>query len=52
MDVGIWLQKLNAAAVTMHVAKAAYVHQDVKTQTVARAKCPQKFVMSPAMLRT
>ena len=43
------LLNLRAAAVAMHIAKAAYVHQDVKLELLPRVEAPQKFVMPSAM---
>ena len=43
------LLNLRAAAVAMHVAKAAYVHQDVKLKLLPRMEAPQKLIMPSAM---
>jgi len=43
------LHDLNAAAVPMHVAEAADVHQDVEAKLLARGKCTRQFVVLPAM---
>src|SRR6478672_2881696 len=39
------LLNLRAAAVAMHVAKAAYVHQDVKLKLLAGVEAAQKLIM-------
>ena len=43
------LLNLRAAAVAMHVAKAAYVHQDVKLKLLPGVEAPQKLIMPAAM---
>ena len=47
----ITLQQLRAAAVPMHVAEAADVHQNVEAQAVRRGKGARQFVMFAAVLR-
>ena len=43
------LLNLRTAAVAMHVAKAAYVHQDVKLELLPGVEAPQKLIVPPAM---
>src|SRR5436305_530909 len=43
------LLNLNASPVTMHVPKAANIHQDVEPELLARAKCAKHLIMSAAM---
>src|ERR1700735_676376 len=50
MDVGVGLQELNASAVTVHVAEAADVHEDVETETMTSAEGAEEFVVATAVL--
>src|SRR5438270_4588001 len=43
------LLNLGAAAVAMHIAKAADVHEDVKLELLPSIEAPQKFIMPNAM---
>jgi hypothetical protein len=49
VKVGVRLQELNAAAVTVHIAKAADVHEDVESEAVACTEGSEKFVVTPAV---
>src|ERR1019366_5684599 len=46
------LHDLNAAAVAMHIAKAADVHQNVEAELLTGAVGARNLVMTPAMAQT
>ena len=52
VGTGKRLQDLNAAAMTVHVAEAADIHQNVEPQTLPGREFAQQFVMPAAMPRT
>src|SRR5260221_12489890 len=45
------LLDLNAAAMAVHVAEAANVHQDVEAELLAGAESAQHFVVASAMMQ-
>src|SRR5208337_2740561 len=45
------LEHLHAAAVAMHIAESADVHEDVEFERLARGKLAQQFVVTAAMTR-
>src|SRR5208283_2496639 len=49
MSGGIVLHNLHAAAMTMHIAEAADVHQDVEAELLPGAEGARNFVMTAAM---
>src|SRR6266567_707478 len=49
MQSGKSLVNLCAAAVAMHIAEAANVHQNVKGKLLAAMEAPQELIMRPAM---
>ena len=51
VDVGVALQELDAAAMAMHVAEAADVHEDVEAEAVPGAEGAEQLVVASAMLR-
>ncbi len=46
---GVVLHNLHAAAMAMHVAKAADVHQDVEAELLSGAEGARDFIVTPAM---
>ena len=51
VNIGERLQDLDAAAMAMHVAEAADVHEDVEAEAMTGAEGPKEFVVASAMLR-
>ena len=49
---GEFLADLNAAAVAVHVAEAANIHQDVEAELLSGAEGPQHFVVAAAMAQS
>jgi hypothetical protein len=49
VDVGELLDELDAAAVAMHVAEAADVHEDVEAEAVAGGEGAQQLVVAAAV---
>ena len=45
------LQDLYAAAMTVHIAEAADIHQDVEAQSLTGGELAQQLVVAPAMAR-
>src|SRR5690242_12307255 len=43
------LQDLHAAPMTMHVAEAADIHQNVEAQRLARCELAEQFIVTSAM---
>ena len=52
MEIGKLLFDLYAAAVTVHIAEAADVHQDVETECLAGSERTQELVVFAAMAHT
>ena len=50
VQVGVGLDELHAAAMAVHVAEAADVHQDVEPEALPGGKRPRQLVVRPAML--
>ena len=50
MEVGEVLEELDAAAMAVHVAEAADVHQDVEAEALTGAEAAQELVVASAML--
>ena len=49
MRGGQWLNDLRAPAVTMHIAEAANVHQEVKAQRSTGVEGAKRLIVPPAM---
>ena len=51
MQIGETLDRLHAAAMAMHVAEAADIHENVEAQLVAGRKGARQLIMAAAMAR-
>ena len=51
VNIGERLQDLDAAAMAVHVAEAADVHEDVKAQALPGGEFAQQFVVAAAVAR-
>ena len=51
MQVGETLDRLHAAAMAMHIAEAADIHQDVEAQLVAGREGTRQLIMAAAVAR-